>query len=58
MSPHKSPRSIVDQAYKAAPASSTKEEDDREFLDFMEDISVTREQLALIISMSGLPWIH
>ena len=55
---HKSSRSTIDQDYKAAPEPSTNEEDDREFRDFIESISVTQDELAAIISMSEISSIH
>jgi hypothetical protein len=53
----KSPRSI-EQAYKAALEPSTNEEDDREFRDFIESVSVTQAELAAIIEMSEFPLMH
>ena len=55
---HKSPRGIIEQAYKAAPESNTKGVDDREFQDFIASISVTQDELAATISMSGSSSIH
>ena len=48
----KSPLSEIERAFKAALESSTNEEDDREFRDFIESVSVTQDELAAIIGMS------
>ena len=57
----KSPRNIVEQSYKAAPRSlksNTNEEDDSDFRDFIESVSVTQDELAAIVSMSESSSIH
>jgi hypothetical protein len=54
----KSPLSISERAHKVALEPSTNEEDDREFRDFIESVSVTQDELAAIIDMSEFPLIH
>lgn len=58
MRPHKSARSIVESAYKIALESSVNEEDDHEFRDFIESVSVSAEELAALVGMPELSSIH
>lgn len=53
----KSPRSVIEHAYKAALEPSTHEDDDREFRDFIESVSVTQDELTAIVSMSKFHFV-
>ena len=55
---NKSPKSTIEQAYNAGVESRTNEENDREFRDFIESISVTQDELAVLISMSESSLLH
>ena len=55
---HKSARRMVESACKAALESSVNEEDDHEFRDFIESVSVTTEELAALVGTPELSSIH
>jgi hypothetical protein len=55
---HKSAWGIVESACKTALESSVNAEDDHEFRDFVESVSVSTEELAALVGMPELSSIH